>query len=141
MGLLIILLLGFLFFIYKKRREKKLLKTELDKKTLQVFAMKDHHSEDLNEEYIEDFHHTLKIKYKLSKENIEFWKIYIKNLSQKEQLEFLKIKKDALDKRRFSLKQKLEQKRGVKYPRFTSKVALRIYKNEVMLFKNTYSKR
>lgn len=139
-GLLIILLLGFLFFIYKKRREKKLLKTELDKKTLQVYAMKDHHSEDLNEEYIEDFHHTLKIKYKLSKENIEFWKIYIKNLSQKEQLEFLKIKKDALDKRRFSLKQKLEQKRGVKYPRFTSKVALRIYKNEVMLFKNTYSK-
>jgi tetratricopeptide (TPR) repeat protein len=140
-GLLIILLIVFSLFIYKKRKERKLFKRELDKRKLQVHAMKGHHSQNLSEEYIKGFHHTLKIKYKLSKVNIEFWEIHIKNLSQKEQLELLGIKKDTLNKRRFSLKQKIEKKREIKYPNFTSKIALRIYRDEELLFENVNLKK
>ena len=102
--------------------------------------MKGHHYEDLSEDHLDEFYHTLKIKYKLSNQNLEFWNVFIKDLSQKEQAEILSITKNTLVKRRKSLKQKIAKKRSI-VGYFTSKIAKRIYQDEEELFKNTYSKK
>ena len=136
----LILFMLFLLFIYKKRREKHQYEDELDKRKLQFHAMKGHHYEDLSEDHLDEFYHTLKIKYKLSNQNLEFWNVFIKDLSQKEQAEILSITKNTLVKRRKSLKQKIAKKRSI-VGYFTSKIAKRIYQDEEELFKNTYSKK
>ena len=133
----------FLFILHKRKKEYNKLqehtKKELENKKLLIETVKQSGIKKHDKEFIHHFHETLKIKYQLTKENLEFWIVFIKNLSQEEQSELLGIKKDSIDKRRKSLKKKIMIKRPIK-GNFNSKKALRIYNDEEILFTNTFKK-
>lgn len=148
--LIILLIISTLLFVaYSRKRHRQkthlskqlsLKNNQLEENKLQFKATRSFGLEKFEQDYLNELQKTLKIKYKLSKQNLEFWNVFVKDLSQKEQAECLEISKNTLVKRRKSLKEKIQVKRPFTGA-FTSKLAKRIYQDEEILFKNTYRKK
>lgn len=136
-----IAVMAFIFIVVIKRKQKRQLslkiestEQELEDKKLQLKTIKSYGVEQHNPEYQKALEKHLRKHFNLNRFNLEFWNVFIKDLSQEEQMEILGIKKDGLDKRRVTLREKIKKVRDVDSP-FTSKTARNIYLEEEEKFK------